>query len=110
MAWSAGQKIVKNWQETCASPDLAAEIEKLAAYVVDGVLSLRNTDADSAHLAESCRPGVIVEEIFQSGGQSQRPLEAKALFVWGKLYEVFMIGEDERALREHERELEGLRE
>merc|ERR1711906_74440 len=53
-------------------------------------------DADSAHLAEAVRPGVIVEEIFRSGGASKRPLEAKALFVWGGLYEVFMIGEDAR--------------
>jgi len=96
MAWSAGQKIVRGWQETCQGADLAAEIEKLADYVVDDVLTLRNTDADSAHLAEAVRPGVIVEEIFQSGGASGRPLEAKALFVWGELYEVFMIGEDER--------------
>jgi len=96
MAWSAGQKIVRNWAETCKSDNLSEEIEKLADYVVDGVLSLRNTDADSAHLAEACKPGVIVEEIFQSGGESQRPLEGKALFVWGQLYEVFMIGDDER--------------
>jgi hypothetical protein len=96
MAWSAGQKIVRGWDATCSSPERDATIEELADYVVNDVLSLRNTDADSAHLAEAVRPGVIVEKIFQSGGASQRPLEAKALFVWGELYEVFMIGEDSR--------------
>jgi len=96
MAWSAGQKIVWGWDKTCSGPERDAKIESLADYVVDEVLSLRNTDADSAHLAEAVRPGVIVEEIFRSGGASKRPLEAKALFVWGELYEVFMIGEDAR--------------
>lgn len=97
MAWSAGQKIVRKWQAECASTaTLDAKIDELADYCVDEVLTLRNTDADSAHLAEAVVPGVIVEEIFQSGGLSTRPLEAKATFVWGKLYEVFMIGEDVR--------------
>jgi len=97
MAWSAGQKIVWGWDKECSNATtLEAKIGELADYVVDEVLTLRNTDADSAHLAEALVPGVIVEEIFQTGGASGRPLEAKALIVWGKLYEVFMIGEDAR--------------
>ena len=34
------------------------------------VLTLRNTDPDSQHLAEALKPGVIVEELFSTGAHS----------------------------------------
>merc|ERR1719506_1385801 len=95
MAWSMGQKIVRGWQAKCKG-ELKKEIDVLADFIERDVLSLRNTDPDSQHLAEALKPGVIIEELFATGGLSKKPLEAKALVVWGKVFDIWMLGEDHR--------------
>lgn len=98
MAWSMGQKIVRNFQARCKD-GLQAEIDALGDFIEHGVLSLRNTDPDSQHLAEALKPGVIIEELFSTGGLSRKPLEAKALVVWGKVFDIWMLGEDHRGCK-----------
>jgi hypothetical protein len=97
MAWSMGQRIVSDWQRTCADPN--ATIEELADWIVSDVFTLHNDDPSSAHLEAALKPGVIVEEIFQTGGESTKPLEAKALVLWGKVFDVWMMGMDERGCK-----------
>jgi hypothetical protein len=96
LAWSMGQKIVRGWQKTCMKAGLHDEIAVLANFIEGSVLALRNTDPDMQHLAESLKPGVIIEELFSTGGLSGVPLEAKTMVVWGKVFDIYMKGEDNR--------------
>merc|ERR1719263_1072630 len=91
-----GQKIVRGWQATCKKETLNDEIAALADFIETNVLALRNTDPDMQHLAESLKPGVIVEELFSTGGHSRVPLEAKTMVVWGKVFDIYMKGQDNR--------------
>jgi len=100
MAWSMGQRIVRGWQQTCKNEtSIDATIDDLADWIVDDVFTLHNDDPSSAHLEASLKPGIIVEEIFQTGGESTKPLEAKALVLWGKVFDVWMMGMDERGCK-----------
>lgn len=95
LAWSAGQQIVKGWQETCRSePSLSARTQDLVQFIEDKVLGQVSRDAD-AHL-RFLEPGVTVEELFRTGGNSLQPLEAKVTVLWGKVYSVIMCGSDHR--------------
>jgi len=86
---------VRGWQGTCSSEaGLSARTQELVQFIEEEVLGQVSRDAD-AHL-RFLEPGVTVEELFRTGGNSLQPLEAKVTVLWGKVYSVFMTGSDHR--------------
>lgn len=99
LAWSAGQKIVRGWQKNCeygGSTNMV--IEEVALFVDKEIMNVLASEAD-AHLREFVTPGVTVEELFKTGGQSARPLEAKVQVVWGKVHHMFFVGDGPRGCK-----------
>eukprot|EP00939_MAST-03C_sp_MAST-3C-sp1_P000608 g608.t1 len=95
LSWSAGIKAVKGWQEKCArAMTIEEDILALARFAEENILTKANRASD-AHLA-LLEPGLTVEELFQTGGHSKRPLEAKVELLFGKVYTVFFVGDDHR--------------
>jgi len=94
LSWSAGMKIVRNWQQVCGG-SLQEEVDKLTAYIESDILGQLARETD-AHLRNILEPGVSVEELFRTGGASMIPLEAKVQVVWGKAYLVWIVGQDNR--------------
>jgi len=95
LAWSKGQRIVRGWQTDCPYEDLTnRKIEELANFVDREIMNVIASEADQ-HL-RMIQPGVIVEELFKTGGHSKRPLEAKVQTLWGKVALMTFIGEDPR--------------
>jgi hypothetical protein len=96
LAWSAGQKIVKGWQKDCEYEGSTNKvIDEIATFVDTEIMGRLASEAD-AHLREFVTPGVTVEELFKTGGESKRPLEAKVQVVWGKVHHMFFVGDDPR--------------
>jgi len=63
-------------------------------FIDKEVMNVLPSEADQhLHIIE---PGVTVEELFKTGGNSKRPLEAKVQTLWGKVNHVFFVGEDPR--------------
>jgi len=98
LAWSNGMKLVRGWQETCHASDADRRIAELAEFIETEVLGQIASEAD-AHLRLYLEPGVTVEELFRTGGQSVQPLEAKTVVLWGKVHHMFLIGSDSRGCR-----------
>merc|ERR1719188_847594 len=95
LAWSRGMKILRGWQETCQHPaSLRGNITQLAAFIQEEILNQKMGEND-AHL-NFLEPGFTVEELFKTGGSSIQPLEAKVQVVWGKVHQIFFIGQDSR--------------
>jgi hypothetical protein len=95
LAWGDGMKIVRGWSEQCKdSATLDKAVSDLTKYVEDEVLGQVARDSD-AHL-QAMDPGVTVEELFKTGGNSARPMEAKVQCLWGKVYLMFFVGQDSR--------------
>jgi len=92
LAWSGGQKIVRGWLQRCKDPQ---ELDNLVQFVQAEALDKLAGEAD-AHLRKYLEPGFTVEELFQSSLIPGPPLEVKAQVVWGKLHQVFLIGQDHR--------------
>jgi len=95
LSWSAGMKIVRGWQEVCKGGALHEKIQELTAYVEKNIIGQLARETD-AHLLEVLEPGVSVEELFRTGGESMIPLEAKVQVIWGKAYLVWIVGQDNR--------------
>lgn len=92
LAWSGGMKIVRGWLQKCRDPN---EMAKLVTFIEEEVLGQLASEADK-HLREYLEPGVTVEELFKTGGASMQPLEAKVQLVWGRVHQIFFIGQDAR--------------
>jgi len=92
LAWSGGQKIVRGWLQRCKNPQ---ELDDLVQFVQTEALDKLAGEAD-AHLREYLEPGFTVEELFKSSLIPGPPLEVKAQVIWGKLHQVFLIGQDHR--------------
>lgn len=96
LAWSKGQKIVRNWQRDCPhEAETNSKLEEIAEFVDKEIMSQVASEAD-AHLREYVKPGVTMEALFATGGLSKRPLEAKIQVLWGKVHHIFFVGEDPR--------------
>eukprot|EP00421_Protoceratium_reticulatum_P031788 CAMPEP_0168464614 /NCGR_PEP_ID=MMETSP0228-20121227/55672_1 /TAXON_ID=133427 /ORGANISM="Protoceratium reticulatum, Strain CCCM 535 (=CCMP 1889)" /LENGTH=450 /DNA_ID=CAMNT_0008480127 /DNA_START=36 /DNA_END=1388 /DNA_ORIENTATION=- len=95
MAWSAGMKIVRGWQQRCHQAEATQE---LISFIETEVLGKMAGEAD-AHLRYYLQPGVTVEELFRTGGHSVQPLEAKIQVLWGKVHHMFLIGNDARGCK-----------
>jgi len=96
LAWSKGQQIVRNWQETCKN-NLDDKVAELADFVETSILNVQASPADE-HL-QLLTPGVTVESLFKTGGESTKPLEAKVQVLWGKVHHMFFFGEDDRGCK-----------
>eukprot|EP00419_Tripos_fusus_P022947 CAMPEP_0172720610 /NCGR_PEP_ID=MMETSP1074-20121228/77281_1 /TAXON_ID=2916 /ORGANISM="Ceratium fusus, Strain PA161109" /LENGTH=439 /DNA_ID=CAMNT_0013546149 /DNA_START=71 /DNA_END=1390 /DNA_ORIENTATION=+ len=96
LAWSKGQKIVLNWQEQCRHNKENA-VNEYADFAEQEVLNVQAGAADE-HLQQLI-PGVTVESLFKTGGDSNKPLEAKVQVVWGKVHHMFFFGEDDRGCK-----------
>jgi hypothetical protein len=100
LAWSKGQKIVTDWDKTCEDYLLKGNagahmrIQELAEFIEAEALDAYPNEEDM-HLT-FLEPGVTVEELFNSGGASGRPLELKVVVLWGKAYHAFVVGSDTR--------------
>jgi hypothetical protein len=96
LAWSKGQKIVRNWQKDCEQKATTnAAIDELADFVDKEIMNQLASPADK-HLREYVTPGVTMEALFKTGGMSKRPLEAKVQTLWGKVHHIFFVGQDPR--------------
>jgi len=96
LAWSAGQKIVRNWQSVCDGGDDAVtqKVGELVDFIKAEVLGQKASEADM-HL-RLMKPGVTVEELFVTGGPPNEPLEAKVFVLWGKAHSMLLRGADNR--------------
>merc|ERR1719401_2145188 len=93
---SMGVKIIRGWQGVCSDPStLQGNITKLVAFIETEILSVVTDAPDAAHL-RLLEAGFVVEELFKTGGSSTQPLEVKALVLWGKLHQLYLIGSDSR--------------
>jgi hypothetical protein len=96
LAWSKGQKIVRNWQKDCEQKATTnTAIDELAVFVDKEIMNQLASPADK-HLREYVTPGVTMEALFKTGGMSKRPLEAKVQTLWGKVHHIFFVGQDPR--------------
>jgi len=96
LAWSKGQKIVRNWQKDCEQEaSTNAKIDELAKFVDEEIMNQLASEADK-HLREYVTPGVTMEALYKTGGKSKRPLEAKVQVLWGKVHHIFFVGDDPR--------------
>ena len=84
--------IVKNKNKKCEKPD--EFIREVIDHVERNILVKRNRPSDK-HLTK-LDAGFTIEELFSSGGQSGRPLEAKVQVLFGKVIEIFFVGQDPR--------------
>jgi hypothetical protein len=96
LAWSQGQKIVKDFQKDCKS-NISKVQEEFANFIETEILNRKASDADE-HL-QKLSPGVTVESLFKTGGKSIKPLEAKVQVLWGKMHHMFFFGMDDRGCR-----------
>merc|ERR1712048_830462 len=76
---------------------LEMKITELQSFIETNVLgalrSFRDTTRANYYALE---PGVIVEELFRTGGHSTQPLEAKVHMIWGRVYQIIFYGMDNR--------------
>ena len=94
LAWGTGFKKVESWKTKCASKEKDKHIAALIDHVENEILAKENRPAD-AHL-ELLAPGFTVEELFKTGGRSAIPFEVKAVCLFGKLFLMYMNGQDDR--------------
>jgi hypothetical protein len=98
LAWSQGQKIVRGWQKDCPfEGPTNTKIAALADFVDKEIINARASEAEQ-HL-NLVEPGVIVEELFKTGGHSKAPLEAKVQTLWGKVHHMYFVGDDPRGCK-----------
>jgi hypothetical protein len=103
LAWSKGIKIVRNFRSDYCDKDPQQKQQKMdeyATFIETEILAKKASEAD-AHLRKYLTPGVTVESLFQTGGASTQPLEAKVQVVWGKVHHMFIFGMDHRGCRVH---------
>lgn len=98
LAWSQGQKIVRGWQKDCGHEgSKMTKIQALADFIDKEILNARASEAEQHLLL--VQSGVVVEELFKTGGNSKAPLEAKVQTLWGKVHHMYFVGDDPRGCK-----------
>jgi len=97
MSYSKGIKVVRDWQATCQTEaSLQEKLKSLTDFTYkEALLPDAIHTVENAHL-QGMPHGIVVEELFSSGGASTKPLEVKVQVLFGKVYDMWFMGIDHR--------------
>jgi len=100
MSYSKGIKVVRDWQASCENEaSLEERLKSLTNFTYkEALLPDAIHTVENEHL-QGMPHGIVVEELFSSGGASTKPIEVKVQVLFGKVYDMWFMGMDHRGCR-----------